>query len=359
MSKLQYIFVHGLSGWGSYDEKYRKQPYWGMKNGDVVSALREKGYNAYAASVAPTGSAWDRTCELYAQLAGTIVDYGKAHSGKNNHERFGKDFSSCPLIKEWNDDTRLVLIGHSFGGATIRLLSELLARGSEEERNVTNPDALSPLFKGGMDNRIHAIVALAAPMNGTTAYDMLEDPSFDANKVKSSLSSKLLSHLMSMFIKAETDGRDERDYAAYDMHIDNALAMNNRIHILPHVYYFSIPCSATRKKDGIYMPVKDRMEPLFIRRSTQMGQYKGQTKGGFVVDETWQENDGLVNTISAKYPLNDPHKQFTQDNVEKGIWNVFPPYPYDHMSMQGGLTKNHPIEEFYFELVSIIDKTAS
>ena len=25
---MQYIFVHGLSGWGSYDKVYRRMPYW-------------------------------------------------------------------------------------------------------------------------------------------------------------------------------------------------------------------------------------------------------------------------------------------------------------------------------------------
>ncbi len=34
MTRLKYIFVHGLSGWGSYDEKYQKTPYWGMHSGD-------------------------------------------------------------------------------------------------------------------------------------------------------------------------------------------------------------------------------------------------------------------------------------------------------------------------------------
>jgi len=33
MSGLQYIFVHGLSGWGSYDDRYRRMPYWGMRGG--------------------------------------------------------------------------------------------------------------------------------------------------------------------------------------------------------------------------------------------------------------------------------------------------------------------------------------
>ena len=97
---MKFIFVHGLSGWGSYDKTYRRMPYWGMRNGDLISFLRDNGFDCSAASVAPTGSAWDRACELYAQLNGTIVDYGKVHSQKNNHERYGRDFSECPLIDE-------------------------------------------------------------------------------------------------------------------------------------------------------------------------------------------------------------------------------------------------------------------
>ena len=57
---LQYIFVHGLSGWGSYDEAYRRMPYWGMRGGDLMAYLNAAGYPSYAASVAPTGSAGSR-----------------------------------------------------------------------------------------------------------------------------------------------------------------------------------------------------------------------------------------------------------------------------------------------------------
>ena len=45
---LHYIFVHGLSGWGSYDEVYRRMPYWGMRGGDLMPFLREKGFECYA-----------------------------------------------------------------------------------------------------------------------------------------------------------------------------------------------------------------------------------------------------------------------------------------------------------------------
>lgn len=57
---MQYIFVHGLSGWGSYDAAYRRMPYWGMRGGDLMAWLREQGFDCRAASVAPTGSARDQ-----------------------------------------------------------------------------------------------------------------------------------------------------------------------------------------------------------------------------------------------------------------------------------------------------------
>jgi hypothetical protein len=43
----------------------RKMPYWGMRGGDLIAYLNEKGFESYAASVSPFGSAWDRACELY------------------------------------------------------------------------------------------------------------------------------------------------------------------------------------------------------------------------------------------------------------------------------------------------------
>ena len=37
MKALQYIFVHGLCGWGSYDPAYKRMPYWGMRGGDLLA----------------------------------------------------------------------------------------------------------------------------------------------------------------------------------------------------------------------------------------------------------------------------------------------------------------------------------
>lgn len=83
---------------GAATKQYERMPYWGMRNGDLMKQLKEKGYECYAASVAPHGSAHDRACELYAQLFGEVTDYGEAHAEKYGHARYGKDFRDSPLI---------------------------------------------------------------------------------------------------------------------------------------------------------------------------------------------------------------------------------------------------------------------
>lgn len=39
-TNMKFIFVHGLSGWGSYDSQYKWIPYWGMTGGDVINSLK-------------------------------------------------------------------------------------------------------------------------------------------------------------------------------------------------------------------------------------------------------------------------------------------------------------------------------
>ncbi len=356
MSGLEFIFVHGLSGWGSYDKAYRRLPYWGTWGGDLMTWLRDQGFACYAASVSPTGSAWDRACELYAQLAGKRTDYGKAHSRRCRHDRYGRDFTGCPLIPDWGEAIRLVLLGHSFGGATIRLFSELMAHGDPEEQRTADAqtDSLSPLFAGGMAERIHSLVTLASPMNGTTAYDLFADPAFDQDAVRVPLWSKALARMLSTRTRSQQDGRDKSDYAGFDMHLDHADELNRRIATLPHVYYFSVPCSFTEKqKDGTFRP-KRGMEPLFVTRSYQTGAYTGRTAGGITVGPAWRENDGLVNTISAMAPTGAPSKPLDRGCLVPGVWNVFPIVDCDHMWPQGGLMRRHDVRAFYLDLLSMI-----
>ncbi len=352
---VKFIFIHGLSGWGSYDIQNEFLPYWGMTGGDVIRYLNEQGYECYAASVDPKGSAYDRACELYAQLYGKRVDYGAYHSSKAGHERYGKDFSNEPLLRDFAD-SKFVLIGHSFGGATIRLFSEILRNGLEDEIATTDPAELSDFFKGGQGKELLAVVTLAAPTNGTTAYDLYEDSSFDTSLIDVPEEYMKRSQAMSGVSTPEYDGRKLWDYASFDMHIDNALALNSTITTFGDVYYFAYPCSSTKvNESGLLEPDPDKTEAIFIKGSTYMCRYTGTTAGGFTVDESWQQNDGLVNTVSAGAPIGAPSVNYAEgQEISPGVWNVMPTTTGDHMSLQGGLTKRVKVKPFYNKLVKML-----
>lgn len=354
-SDLKFVFVHGLSGWGHYDAVNYVYPYWGLTGGSITKYLGRQGYDCYEASVAPSGSAWDRACELYAQLAGTVVDYGKEHSERCHHDRYGKDYSKNPLMDDFYDST-IVLLGHSFGGATIRLFSEILVDGSPAEQECTDADDLSPFFKGGDTDRIFAIVTLAAPSNGTTAYDLYEDPEFNVDSIYVPAKYEKAGDLMSDGTKAKIDGRIAEDYAAYDMHIDNAYELNETITTFENIYYFAYPCSTTIiDENGEKIPNADITESMFMRSAIRMNKYAGTTKGGIVIDESWQSNDGLVNEVSAMAPSFAPSETYQSGvTLEPGKYYVMPTITGDHMYFQGGMTKRVNIKPFYLELVQMI-----
>lgn len=351
-TNYNYVWVHGLSGWGSYDSQYKLMPYWGMFGGDLLKYLNKQGYNCYAASVAPEGSAWDRACELYAQLTGTVTDYGEAHSERCNHERFGKDFTGKALVPSFSAEDKINILGHSFGGATVRLFTSLMAKGDEAEMAKTSEDDISPFFTGGKADWIYSVTTLAAPHNGTTAYNIdKNDPDAKTNPIED-----MLSNLVSAGTKPKEDSRIPEDYASYDMYIDNALELNDNLALPENIYYFSISCSATTmNEDGTYSPVNEKMETLFRSSSALMGAYTGETKNGFVIDESWRENDGLVNTCSALYPLGQPHTEFDAENVKAGTWNVMPIYYGDHMSLQGGLFVKNDVRVYHAERLDMIN----
>nr|MCR4594372.1 hypothetical protein [Clostridiales bacterium] len=354
ITSYPFIFVHGLSGWGSYDKQNDFLPYWGMFTGDLMEYLNDAGFECYSASVDPTGSAWDRACELYAQLAGTVVDYGEEHSKRCNHNRFGKDFTGIALIDEWDSKHKINILGHSFGGATIRMLTQLLANGSEAEKNTTDKKEISPLFTGGKSDWVYSLTALAAPMNGTTAYDVDGNESIGED-IKSKIYESM-NKMMSVGTQKRNDGRADYDNANFDMLIDNAKKMNENIETLENLYYFSIPCCSTEKdKDGFCRPVEKKTEPLFMKPSTLMGKFTETTPEGFVIDENWFMNDGLVNTISATAPFNAPSQPFDENNIQKGIWNVLPVYYGDHMSLQGGIFRQNDVRQFYINYLTMIN----
>ncbi len=110
--------------------------------------------------------------------------------------------------------------------------------------------------------------------------------------------------------------------------------------------------------------MKQNLSFIFVQGLSGWGSYDKTYKrmpywgmrGGFVIDDTWRENDGLVNTVSAKAPIGSESKPFDKNSITPGIWNVFPAYKGDHMALQGGLRYPHDIRRFYLALLRMISR---
>ena len=395
-----FVFVHGLMGWGDRSMLDPIVPYWGMTTGNLMKYLTSKGYESYAAQVGPLSGAWDRACELYAQLTGTTVDYGAAHSAEKGHERYGITYET-PLFEGWSAEKKVNLIGHSFGGATTRMLLELLANGSEAEVAAAKAAGtkVSPLFEGGKGDWVYSLTAVAAPHNGTTFIETCDistkvvtdfiynfGASLGLTKLKGVYDLQLehfgiyrqedetdLQYLVRVL--NSSDFMSHNDNAIYDLTIDNALKINDGIEMQKNVYYFSVCGDATHESAVSGNQVPDSSVFMLLKPfAAMMGKYYDETTaGGVYIDKTWLPNDGMVNVVSGLYPVNSQLKCVNADGSQafvvcdgynkqdyaSGIWNVLPTQPYDHLSIVGGILSNtvSNTRHLYLELISRVTST--
>ena len=371
------VFVHGLMGWGERAGLNSVLPYWGMTTGSLTEYLNSLGYETYSVTVGPISSAWDRACELYAQLTGTTVDYGAAHSAAHSHARYGITYDR-PLFDGWGTRRAVNLVGHSFGGATTRLFLELMANGSAEEVAAAKAAGTtpSPLFTGSKSSWVHSMTEVAAPHNGTTFIESngtimdvstslseLLAKGFGITELKNLLDFQLeqfgiykdpdetvLETLQRVF---STDFMSHNDNAFLDLTIDQSLKINDGIGIEPNVYYFSYAGNQTVQDpvSGNYIP-SARMWTLFYPGAYNMGKYYDEyTAGGFYIDRSWRPNDGMVNTVSALYPIHSDGTCLTRSGKQgwtnydgysditfrPGVWYVMPVQSSDHIQFVGGM----------------------
>lgn len=359
------IMVHGLGGWGHYDAINDTSPYWGggagmeESAGDIVQFLIDNGYEAYAASVGPVSSAWDRACELYAQLTGTVVDYGQAHSKAHNHERYGQSFENNALMGEsWNISQPINLVGHSFGGPAIRLFASLMAYGDEAEIAATGENT-SPLFLGGNSKSVHSVVTLSGVHNGSPIANIVHDSTwpmyaiaFLVNamsflKIKSPTGDIKLGHFgltaknegdfvmlspkkISTFVKA-------KDNAGYDLTVHGSQELNEKIKLSKDTYYYSYSVFVTKKNCLGFQQMGDSAK-IFQGTGALLTTLEGKTIDGIKMTEEWAINDGMVPLASAKYPLCDADNAYLYEEavasskpLEKGCWYYLEPiYGMDH-----------------------------
>ncbi len=382
-----YIFVHGMGGWGTADPYYSESPYWGGNllpgsTDDIIRILNEEGVKAYAPSVGPLSSAWDRACELYAQLTGTVVDYGAAHAASHRHERYGFSYEGKATMGEpWDMKEKINLVGHSFGGATVRLFASLMAYGSEAEIAATGDDT-SEFFKGGHD-AVHSCITLSAPHNGSQVTNYIVDTklpllaiifaihvigcavgdnfnvfSFQAGHF--GITPKQNEEKASFSLKKIWNYYKAKDNCGYDMTLKGARELNEIIKVAPDTYYYSYTTAATEPTGlfGRQAPVES-VNSIFKVSSTMIALTEGFTVDGVKIEGDWAVNDGIVPLKSALYPLCDEETALDYEDslvegkkIESGRWYYLDTmYDMDHFDFCATTDYPTSFEDFYFTMV--------
>lgn len=363
-SNHPFVFVHGMMGWGEDKKFYKGLPYWGMVTGNYPRRMREKGYEVYTPSVSPLGSAWDRACELYANLTGTTVDYGVAHSKEKGHNRFGETFPEA-MLPDWTPERRIHLLGHSFGGPTMRMFVELLRNGSPEERAATPAGQLSPLFEGGHGDLVKSITSISGPFDGITfphALPKLVDGGLTygipmvASIIGNVGSGRVYDFQMSQWgitavkegvrfarnmlnMKAIRHFAKAKDNVFADIHIPQAAEINKKLSVPQEQYLFAVTGNGTKKgKNGNWVKAPI-MIFAFAPFAYSLGKFPDQTIAGVNISEGWRQNDGIVPVESGRHPTTEPWCEWedVKDKpIQKGIWHALPTVPGDHGTVIGG-----------------------
>ena len=146
------------------------------------------------------------------------------------------------------------------------------------------------------------------------------------------------------------------DNAAYDLSPDGAQELNKKIKLVDNVYYFSYSYLTTEQSalTGNQVP-KSSTLPVLIPTAYLMGKYSVNTKSDFSIDSTWLPNDGLVNVVSARFPIGDEYQEYDAQNIVKGKWNVMPTLPGDHGTVIGLNAGAEETHSFYNTLIQMID----
>lgn len=383
-NEYPWIFVHGMGGWADYNG----EAYWGgwaSSEGDVIALYNSYGVEAYAAEVGPLNSAWDRACELYAQLTGTVVDYGEAHSAAHNHDRYGYDYTdNCLMDEPWDAESAINLVGHSFGGPTVRLFASLMAYGDEDEIAATGDDT-SPLFTGGHEGTINAVVTFSGVHNGSPVANLIHDSALmtliiaGLNLVGSVFGSEFLMWDLQMGHMGLTPKQGEEratfswstirtvveahDNCGYDMTLRGAAELNEKIKTVDSAYYYSYSCISCKESfAGTQVPIASNFA-LFYLTSFYIGTLEGQTIDGIYMDENWAINDGIVPLASALYPSNeaDNAKNYDEavalgEEIETGVWYYMTPMEgFDHFDFCGTIDYPTSFEDFYLTLIETVN----
>jgi len=368
------VFVHGFIGWGT--EEMVGYKYWGGF-WDIEEYLEEKGFNVITVSIGPVSSNWERAVEIYYQLKGGQIDYGKNHANKFGVIQKPDGKIDVGMYPEWDSEHPIHLLGHSMGGQTVRMLEYLLENSFyTDSLNTQYEDSeLLGLSHSGL---IKSITTISSPHNGTTYFDVrMKTLPFFQNFIglAAVIGSDFYDFDLQHWDLEQKEGESWQDYynrmeehaawqskniSTWDLSIEGARELNTVIRANPNIYYFSYAttCSRKDKKTGFYVP----SGKVFISlrdNVKKIGQEITTFADDTNTDSTWFENDGVVNTNSMWGPttgLNGADKisKYTVDEtLLPGQWYTFGPYKMDHYYVIGqalmSSKQRNKLYKLYFE----------
>ena len=365
------IICHGLAGWGENDKLNAHIPHFGLyPSKGIPKHLREAGFEVYQPSLGPVSSAWDRSCELWAQLFGGTVDYGKVHSEKYGHARYGRTYEKG-LIPDWGtpgDHAKINVLGHSFGGPTVKQFADLVANGCQEEIDGTPEEELSGLFKKDKPQKLHGVGTLSGVNNGTTLASLMGYIGMTFATYYFLVANAIFSQTRVMqYYDFHTDhwgimqdpatvtehkftnpwkkracfaayNRNRVDSCAYEMQVETVQDLvNPEQKINPNTYYFAYRADRTHENEkGKRIPNKSMCALCKIAGIFTGNLLKEKKLSKYGVSKSWQANDGFVNVIGQSAPLNQPYTDYVRDTeVKPGIWYNMPVEDKDHLSWIG------------------------
>ena len=380
------VFVHGAVGWGETDQWNKIMRYYGFVRADMPNMLRTMGIDAFAPALGPYNCIWDRACDLWAQLVGGTVDYGKVHAERYKHDRYGCTYDK-PLIPDWGqlDDEgkrkKICLIGHSFGAPTIRCFLSVLAEGSAEEREATPEDELNEFFKGGKADWVHAISTFAGVNNGLTLVEIfgedilspawavlqfaislimdipvarwIYDMKFDQYHLTSKPGG-IYTPISEKWKGAWGISQKQLNSMVYETTFKGAAEVQRTYPgTYKNIYYFAHAGAATEYNEkGIAVTKREMFSPTRI-----VGPITGSLKmkpnhrsPGF--DESWRQSDTLVPVKTAQNPMAEPSEDSPgMENCKPGIWYKMPLESKDHLAFMGCGEENEMYGAFILSVV--------
>lgn len=344
------------------------------------AALLGKG--AVVAQLSPYASSHDRAVELFYTLKGGRADYGEEHSCRFGHARFGRCFDG--QLQKWDAENPIVLLAHSHGGNTARMLQHLLCTG---------------FFTGYATSAawVKAIICVAVPLNGCPVLHCLGMP-LRANCGKGCMANGIehgqaVGGVLSLVRFGQTVGYllnwtfgdfdcirwlhdwgldhwsitrrtggwlplwqllwgshhilNTDDTAGYDLTVDGASRLNSLAVLHPCTYYFSLPCSWTTNNyvagnRPMPLPTSNMaMLPFGALTATLVCR---AIPTSFVLEwhpEEWLRSDLVVPLRSQEYPCEGsvgnavlkrhvrfPHHE--KGGLSTGVWHVLPTTEIDH-----------------------------